>query len=166
MRYHITSAHGSSNQEDSEIYSLLIRVYVYGGYTDRAQAEKSFAPSALRKTGDILLARSDTGELVGMVICAGPTAEQRQLATPNEAEMRCLCVDVEHRGQGIATDLITACEQLATSFGLRKIVLTTQPVMKSAQYLYERLGYQRNEARDWSTTADKIYLVYEKELPS
>jgi len=68
------------------------------------------------------------------------------------------------RGQGIASSLIEACEQRATARGYFKMVLSTQPTMTVARRVYERLGYRRNAARDWSKMNGKRYFVYEKPL--
>jgi ribosomal protein S18 acetylase RimI-like enzyme len=152
-------------EEDLEITSLLTSVFVKEGHTDKSNAEKMFAPAELQKRGEIMLARSPEGKLFGMVIFVLPTSPARQVAEADEAEIHLLAVYPEARGQGIASSLITACEQRATSSGYSKMVLSTQPTMKEAHRVYRQLGYRRNLARDWSKSADnKTYFVYEKLL--
>ncbi len=155
----------STLKEDEEIVSLLIRVFVEEGYTDKSSAEKMFTPDKLRKRGEIILARSATRELLGMVICVRPTSPARQVAKTDESEIQLLAVYPEVRGHGIASSLITTCEQWAISFGYSKVVLSTQPMMKTAHNVYEQLGYRRNPARDWSNSICKKYFVYEKSIP-
>ena len=98
-----------------------------------------------------------------MVICARPTSTARQVAELDEAELHLLAVHPNARGNGVATALIGACAQRASSLGYHKIVLSTQPTMRAAHRLYERLGYERNIARDWSMKqTGRSYIVYEK----
>ena len=151
-------------EEDSEITLLLTRVFVEEGYTDKSNAERMFASSELRKRGEMILARSPTGKLLGMIIFVRPTSSTRQVAKVDEAEMHLLAVYPESRAQGVATRLIMACEQRAVSSGYSKMVLSTQQAMKEAHHLYEHLDYKRNSARDWSKGTDTIYYVYEKLL--
>ena len=122
-----------------------------------------FVPAAVRRRGEIILARSAEGKLLGMIIFVRPASPARQVANLDEAEIQLLAVYPEARGQGIASELILACEERAISFGYSKLVLSTQKTMKKAHQVYEKLGYQRNFARDWSKEGtNKIYFVYEK----
>jgi ribosomal protein S18 acetylase RimI-like enzyme len=152
-------------EEDLEITSLLTSVFVKEGHTDKSNAEKMFAPAELQKRGEIMLARSPEGKLFGMVIFATWRAGLVGRTEADEAEIHLLAVYPEAQGQGIASILITACEQRATSSGYSKMVLSTQPTMKEAHRVYRQLGYRRNPALDWSKSADnKTYFVYEKLL--
>ena len=151
--------------EDRAITSLLIEVFAGEGYTERLCAEIMSTPDLLRQRGDVLLAKSATGDLLGIVVCVRPTSPARQVAELDEVELHLLAVHPRARGQGVATALIAACEQRASSLGYSKMVLSTQPTMQTAHRVYERLGYQRNASRDWSLgQAGKTYLVYEKHL--
>lgn len=163
MNFQIMNYQGTL-KEDEEIASLLIRVFVEEGYTDKSRAEKIFTPEELRKRGEIILARSPAGELLGMVICVRPTSPARQVAKTDESEIQLLAVYPEVRGQGIASSLIMACEQRGASFGYSKVVLSTQPTMNTAHRVYKQLGYRRNPERDWSNGI-KRYFVYEKSIP-
>jgi ribosomal protein S18 acetylase RimI-like enzyme len=156
--------HQGTLEEDSEIMSLLIHVFVEEGYTDKSRAKKIFTPTEVRKRGDIILARSTEGKLVGMIIFVHSTSPSCQVAKMDEAEIQLLAVYPEARGQGIATRLIITCEQRATSFGYSKMVLSTQQTMKDAHHVYEQLGYRRNSLRDWSMEENRNFCVYEKFL--
>ncbi len=163
VSFQIKNYQGTTN-EDKEIASLLDDVFVKEGYTDKSRAEKIFPPTELQKRGEIILATSVTGQLLGMIIFVRPTSPARQVAEPDEAEIHLLAVCPKVRSQGIGSQLIMSCEQRATSLGYSKIVLSTQQAMKEAHRVYEKLGYRRNPARDWSRDADRIYFVYEKLL--
>ena len=164
MSFHIQKPLGNPD-EDRAITSLLIEVFAGEGYTERLSAEIMSTPDLLRQRGDLLVAKCATGDLLGIVVCVRPTNPARQVAEPDEVEVHVLAVDPRARGQGVATALVAACEQRASSLGYSKMVLSTQPTMQTAHRLYERLGYQRNRSRDWSLgQAGKGYLVYEKHL--
>jgi len=163
VKFQILSYRGTIG-EDREIISLLNHVYVKDGYTDKSYAEKIFVPAELRKRGEIILARSIVGKLLGMAIFVPSTNPARQVAELGEAEIHLLAVYREVRRHGIASRLIKACEEQAISFGYSKMVLSTQQTMKEAHRIYERLGYRRKSIRDWSTGENKIYFVYEKIL--
>jgi len=163
VKFQIKSYRGTI-EEDREIISLLNHVYVKEGYTDKSYAEKIFVPAKLRKRGEIKLARSIAGKLLGMAIFVPSTSPARQVAESGEAEIHLLAVYPEVRCQGIASRLIRACEERAISFGYSKMVLSTQQTMKEAHRIYQRLNYRRKSTRDWSTGENKIYFVYEKML--
>ena len=62
-----------------------------------------FTPKELRKRGDIILAKSDGGMLVGLTIFVRPSSPARQVARNDEGEIQLLAVHPEARSQGIGT---------------------------------------------------------------
>ncbi len=78
MNFQIRSYRGTT-EEDSEITSLLNRVFVKEGYTDKLLAKKLFVPAELRKRGEIILARSSAGKLLSMAIVVHSTSLARQV---------------------------------------------------------------------------------------
>jgi GNAT superfamily N-acetyltransferase len=114
VNFQILSYRGTI-EEDREITSLLNHVYVKDGYIDKSYAEKIFVPAELRKRGEIMLARSIAGKLLGMAIFVPSTSPARQVAQLGEAEIHLLAVYPEVRCQGIASRLIKTCEEQAVS---------------------------------------------------
>lgn len=57
-----------------------------------------------------------------------------------------LYVNPEARGRGIGRALMTAAATLAREHGVPSLTLSTQTHNKTAQRLYESLGWQRNDA--------------------
>ena len=165
MDFQIVSYRNSSD-EDQAIASLLIQSFIEEGYTDRATMAQLISPTEFRKRGKILLGRSisETGEILGMVILAQRPNLPRQVAKPNEAELQLLAVNPIARGQGLGSRLVKACEQNAAELGYQGMVLSTQPGMKAAHRVYERLNYRRNPMRDWARSNGRSFLVYEKLL--
>ena len=155
--------YGGSPREDDGIAALLSLVYVQGGFTEESIAKNLFAPAEVARRGNVILAKTSDGKLVGMIICAPPSNPYRQIATSDEAEMHLLAVSPEARGKGIGRAMCLAFEDQAEALGYGKLILSTQPAMHAAHRLYESLAYRRNPARDWSR-AGKQYLAYEKSL--
>jgi ribosomal protein S18 acetylase RimI-like enzyme len=146
----------------NEITQLLKDVYVAEGFTDAEFAEKTFAFSEIFRRGELYVARErTTGEIVGMVILGSPENHARQVAQPGEAEIQLLAVKKECRGAGLGARLVDACLKRAKSLKYGRVVLSTQPAMKAAQKTYERLGFDRSSARDWSARG-RSFLVYER----
>ena len=156
-------AYRGTAEEDDGVTSLLANVYVQGGFTDESVAARAFIPSEIRRRGQMLLATSPTGRVVGMIICGAPDNPWRQVAQGDEAEMQLLAVDPGARGQGLGRALCLAFETTAASLGYRKAVLSTQVTMKDAHRVYEGLGYRRDSDRDW-VRADRSFIVYRKSL--
>lgn len=163
MNFQIVNYQGTL-EEDREITSLLTSVFVGEGYTDKSESEQMFVPAELRKRGEIILAKSPGGKILGMIIFVRSTSSASQVAEGDETEIHLLAVCPETRNQGIASRLIMTCERRAVSLGYSKMILSTQRTMKAAHHLYEQLGYIRNSARDWSKGTGKTYFVYEKFL--
>lgn len=152
------AAHGN------EITQLLKDVYVVEGHTAPEIAVKAFAFSEVFRRGDLYVAReAASGEIAGMVILGSPENHARQVAQPGEAEIQLLAVKKECRGAGLGARLVEECLKRAKSLKSRRVVLSTQPTMKAAQKTYERLGFVRNPARDWSAR-ERSFLVYERSI--
>lgn len=128
--------------KNSEISELLTEVYVGGGFVKPDEAVSLFDPSAVRKRGVIIGVREKLhSSLVGMVIVVPPDSYARRLAKNNEAEIHLLAVKPDYRRRGIGRMLIQSAVDKAKSIGCSKIILWTQTSMKSAQKLYEKIGF-------------------------
>ena len=141
MEFDINTA-DSLNIDDIEISELLTQVYVAGGFTEPDEAVSLFEPSAVRKRGTLIGAREKQHlKLTGIVIVVPPDSPARRLAQNNEAEIHLLGVSPEYRRQGLGRMLIEAAVDRAKRCGYSKIILWTQISMKSAQKLYEAMGF-------------------------
>lgn len=100
----------------------------------------------------LLLVAVDDGTdgLLGVVVYARPGSPLQDLASGAEAEFRMLAVLPAARGRGVGETLVHACIAQAKRDGLPRIVLSTGPEMVAAHRLYERMGFRRETARDWS----------------
>lgn len=146
-----------------EIKDLLFHVYVESGFTEWELADRLFSPLEVKRRGPLIAAFSENNEFLGMVVCGNHKNPFRQVAKSDEAEMQLLAVWSKDRCNGIGEGLCVAFEQKARSMNLTRLALSTQPQMKAAHKLYEKLGYSRNSDRDWNRQ-EKVFWVYEKQL--
>jgi ribosomal protein S18 acetylase RimI-like enzyme len=88
----------------------------------------------------LLLARDETGALVGML-----TLALFPIPTGVRAWIEDVVVDERARGRGIAGALTQAALRLAAQQGARTVDLTSRPEREAANRLYARLGFRRRE---------------------
>lgn len=87
------------------------------------------------------------------------------VAGPGEAEIRALAVRPHVQGRGVGAELLGRLIDRAAGQGVRRLVLCTEPGMRTAHRLYERAGFVRRPERDWSPAPDVTLLVYGLDLP-
>ena len=98
--------------------------------------------SALVDSGSafLLLARSETNEIVGML-----TLALVRIPTGLRAWIEDVVVDERARGAGIGSALVSEAIAIARGGGARTVDLTSRPDRAAANRLYERLGFARRE---------------------
>lgn len=104
------------------------------------------------ETGEVLVAVDEaTGEVLGAVTFVLPGTPYAELSGPGEAEFRMLAVDPAAQGRGAGAALVDACLARATELDCSAVVICVRSGMAaSAQRLYQRLGFVRVPAKDWS----------------
>jgi GNAT superfamily N-acetyltransferase len=147
--------------DDEDLTALLRRVYVNGGFTDANRADVVFTPTAIRARGRLLCAVGNDGSLMGTVVVVFPGSPARQLASMDEAEMHLLAVDERHRGQGVGGALVLAAVEVAKQYGLKGMVLWTQPTMLAAHRLYEQAGFALSAHEDFERSG-RAFRVYRR----
>ncbi|WP_030683337.1 GNAT family N-acetyltransferase [Streptomyces sp. NRRL B-1347] len=129
-----------------------------GGYRDHLRDVAGRADAA-----EVLVAVAGEQLLGGVtfVPSAGPMTD---IARADEAEVRMLAVARAARGRGAGEALVRACVERARAAERAAVVLSTQPTMRAAQRLYERLGFVRAPRRDWEPVPGLTLLSYELTL--
>ncbi|GGI48711.1 GNAT family N-acetyltransferase [Agromyces flavus] len=95
-------------------------------------------------------ADASTGTLLGSVTTPRAGARLSPVARhDDELDFRFLGVAADARGRGVGETLVRHVLALAASRGIRRVVLNTGPEMRSAQRLYERLGFARLPEREY-----------------
>ncbi len=102
--------------------------------------------------------------VLGSVTDCPPGSPWREVARPDEGEFRMLAVDPAAGGRGVATTLVQHVLDAWRARGARAVALSTLPDMAVAHRLYERFGFVRAPARDWSPVPGVDLLVYELDL--
>ena len=92
----------------------------------------------------------------------GRTEPEGDPLGPDEAHIRMLGVVPEARGRGIGRLIMEACEARAAASGRTLITLNTTLRMRSAQRMYESMGYSRDDDRVFPDGF--VLLSYSKRL--
>jgi ribosomal protein S18 acetylase RimI-like enzyme len=150
---------------DEEYVGLLTeRIYQQGGWTNERYS-RVLLDGRSRIEDAIVLVATELDAILGTVTVALPGTRFANVCQADEIEVRMLAVDEAARGRGVASRLMEACETLAHDRSSAAVVLSTEPDMHAAHRLYERRGYVRQPARDWSLDGSH-FLVYRLPLGS
>jgi ribosomal protein S18 acetylase RimI-like enzyme len=114
--------------------------------------------------GEVLVAESPDGELVGTIMLQRWPQAGQVVVGPDEAEIRALAVLPSARGHGFGRALLAFVLDRAARAGARRMVLSTEPAMTTAHHLYESTGFRRIPERDWSPVSGLTLLVYGLDL--
>ncbi|MCO1598491.1 GNAT family N-acetyltransferase [Micromonospora sp. RHAY321] len=118
-------------------------------------------------SGEVLVAVDEaTGAVLGSVTFVLPGTPFAELSAAGEAEFRMLAVDPAAQGRGVGAALARACVDRAAELGCTAVVICVRAGMAaSAHRLYERLGFVRSPAQDWSPVPGVDLLGLRRELP-
>ena len=103
---------------------------------------EGLARVATCESNSLLVARGDSGEIVGIL-----TLAIFPIPTGVRAWIEDVVVDEAARGQGVGAELTLEALRLAREQGVRTVDLTSRPTREAAGRLYERLGFQRRDSR-------------------
>ena len=139
---------------DGVVAAYLNDLTVSAGYVEHLR------DAATRAREAVLLVAVDGVVVLGSVTYALGGTPLAQRAGADEAELRMLGVAPAARGRGVATALVRECIDRARRDGARRIVLSTQHEMLTAQRLYQRLGFARRPDLDWVPEPGVTLLGY------
>ncbi|RKN40006.1 GNAT family N-acetyltransferase [Micromonospora endolithica] len=102
--------------------------------------------------GEVLVAvDADHGQVLGSVTFVLPGTRYAEMSGPGEAEFRMLAVDPAAQGRGVGAALVDACLARAAGLGCAAVVICVRDGFAvPARRLYERRGFVRVPAKDWS----------------
>ena len=145
------------------IAELTLRVYLGEGLASEGYASQLADVEGRAAKAELLVVR-DGGAVVGSValVLEGDFGEVTE--SEDEASFRMLAVSPVVRGRGVGEVLVRTCLDRARAAGKRRMVISTDPRMTAAHRLYERLGFRRLPARDWSPVPGVDLLVYALDL--
>ena len=154
----------ASPDDYARIAELTVATYVEGGLASPDYTTALADVAGRAELADLLVARDETGRIVGSVALVLSGAFGEVTVSDAEAAFRMLVVDSAARGRGIGELLVRTCLDRARAAGKTRMVLSTDPRMTAAHRLYERLGFTRLPGRDWSPMPGVDLLVYELDL--
>lgn len=147
--------------EYDRIGEITVEAYLKDGLISLRSAYLNTLRDAADRAeqADLIVAELD-GELVGSVTYCRPDSPYAEIAAPDEAEFRMLAVQASARGKGIGRALVQACIDRATASGFSMLRLSSQPQMRPAHRIYERMGFQRTPDLDWAPVPGVTLYAY------
>ncbi|GAA4126684.1 GNAT family N-acetyltransferase [Actinomadura keratinilytica] len=112
--------------------------------------------------GKVLVAVEDgrTAPILGTVMLERWHADSEVARGEDEAEIRALAVAPQAQGRGVGRALVRAAIDQAAAWGIRQLLLSTQPAMTAAQRLYRAEGFVRLPDRDWMPGPGLTLMVF------
>lgn len=129
---------------------MVLASYVaLDGHPPDAEYDQELLAVADRIRTDTVLGAFVDGRPAGCCTYVGDASSPNaELLEDDEASFRMLAVDVSAQGRGIGELLVTTCIERARAAGRRAIFISSGVWMHTAHRLYERLGFERDPARD------------------
>ena len=149
----------ASSAQFAALGELTAAAYLADGFAgdDYAQTLRDVATRAEQATVLAALVDDRIVGTVTVVTNGGPYAEK---SPPGTAVIRMLATDPASRGLGVGPALVDASIALARREGCFAVHLSTQASMTAAHRIYERRGFTRTPARDWSPEPGLLLWTY------
>jgi ribosomal protein S18 acetylase RimI-like enzyme len=96
----------------------------------------------------VLVAVGPDGAILGTVTYVPGPGPYAECDDPAGAGVRVLAVSPHAQGRGVGRALVLACIERARRDDRSMLLILTRPSMRSAQSLYESLGFERDPATD------------------
>lgn len=151
----------------AEVARLTVDAYRADGQLDEDHGYgELLADVATRAEHAELLVAADGPAVLGAVAFVLPGTRYAELSKPGEAEFRMLAVDPSAQRRGVAAALVRACVERATVLGCGSLVICSRERNAAAFALYERFGFLREPALDWTPVPGVNLLGLRLKLPT
>lgn len=148
-------------EEFDRVGDITTGAYLHDGFISPDSPYLSTLRDAAARARDAqLLVGVVDGTVIGTVTYCRSDSPWAELAGPGEAEFRMLAVDPRARGRGYGETLVRECIAQAGRDACVVLRLSTEPVMRAAHRIYERIGFARTPERDWRPVPDTALLAY------
>jgi ribosomal protein S18 acetylase RimI-like enzyme len=141
------------------IGELVVAAYRSVG-SDHPEYEPTLRDVAGRATSSDVLVADVAGAVAGTATFVPPGGAMSEVDDPGAAMIRMLAVATAMRGHGAGEALVRECLARAQVCGAARVRLHTEPTMTAAHRLYERLGFVRDAAYDFTPVPDVNLLAY------
>jgi len=146
---------------------VVAAAYRSGGLDSEPEYLQVVADARARaRDAEVLVAVDPAGLVLGSatyVRCGSALAE---LCGDGESELRMLGVSPEAQGLGVGRLLVEECLALCRRDAAHRMVLSTQVQARAAHRLYERLGFTRVPALDWTPVPGVDLIGYAMAVPA
>lgn len=153
--------------EEYAAVGQVVRAAYESEYDLEASYLSEMEDTASRDAISTVLVAEEAGRILGSITIPNPGERQLPDSAPDEMDVRLLGVSAEARGQGIAQALMRHSAEVARDRGARRLVLHTGDQMVKAQRLYERLGFEQIQEREFTIdteTGPRRIISYGLEL--
>ena len=106
----------------------------------------------------------DSEEILGTVTITPAGSPWREVGRDGEGEFRMLAVSPTARGAGVGSALVGLVVDRFRGEGASAVVMSTLPRMRAAHRIYERAGFVRDPARDWTPVPGVDLITYRLDL--
>ncbi|APU17221.1 acetyltransferase (GNAT) family protein [Actinoalloteichus sp. GBA129-24] len=153
--------------EYAAIGELTVAAYRADGFLvgDEDYAATLLDVATRDREAEVFVAVDDLGTVLGAVTVCPAGSTYAELARDGELEVRMLAVAPAARGRGVGHRLMAEVRSLARQRGMTRVVLCSQERMQAAHRLYQRSGFTRLPARDFSEAGISL-LSFSLELAS
>ncbi|MBN8535289.1 MAG: GNAT family N-acetyltransferase [Rhizobiales bacterium] len=111
--------------------------------------------------GEFLVVEDERGRVAACIALDFPRVEPGGAPV---AELHRLYVRPDHRGRGLAAQLVRRVEAMAREVGAARMELWSDTRFETAHRLYERLGYARGGTRPLGDISQSIEFFFDKAL--
>jgi ribosomal protein S18 acetylase RimI-like enzyme len=164
MTIEIRESRAEEHAQAGAVTAHAYREFAREGDPDWQEYLTRLADVADRASRTTILVAVEGGRILGTATLEleGRTEQESDPLRPHEAHIRMLGVAPDARGRGIGRMIMEACEERASASGRTLITLNTTERMRSAQRMYESMGYSRDEDRVFPDGF--VLLSYSKQL--
>lgn len=152
--------------EHEALAQLTVRAYrVVHGAIDGPYLDDLLDVPGRVAEADVLVAVGGDGALLGgITYVTDRSSKMAEFDDEDAASVRMLAVDPRFQGRGAGAALMAVCVGRARAAGRNRVVLHTTADNAFARAMYERMGFQREPARDWDPEPAVHLVGYELDL--
>lgn len=137
-------------EEFERVAELTVAAYARVLGDELGEYRDELADVATRaKSADVLVAVGAEGVVGAVTYVPGADSPLLEFEDPDAAGIRMLAVDPAFQGLGAGRMLTEACVARAREARRRRVLLYSTAPMVIARAMYERMGFRRDEDRDW-----------------
>jgi len=116
------------------------------------------------REAELWVAVDDDGTVLGSVTACPEGSPWRELSHEGEGEFRMLAVDPAAQGRGVGKALVTHVVDGFRAQGAHAVVICSMTTMEPAHRVYQRLGFTRDPASDWSPVPGVDLVAFRLDL--